>query len=54
MTASGMIPIDSYHDALPTLYVALTETTSPGSSDTRHSGRVAPMLTSQLTAPAWS
>ena len=52
--ASGRIPIDSYHDAFSTSYVASIETVSPSLSETRHSGRVAFMLTSQETAPAGS
>ena len=54
VTARGMIPIDSYHEAWRTSYVACTAMMSPFLTATRHFGGVAPMETSHDTAPAGS
>src|SRR6266403_2138423 len=52
--ATGMMPIDSYHDARCVAYVAWTDSTSPFLTATRQVDGVAPTETSHETAPAGS
>ncbi len=49
VTATGMIPITSYHEAREVSYVALVVTTSPLRKFTFQSGAVADIATSQET-----
>src|SRR3954447_20050099 len=49
-----MMPIDSYHEAVPESYVAETDSTSPLRTATAQSGFVAVIATSHDTAPAGS
>src|SRR5688572_5369690 len=52
--ASGMMPIDSYHEPFVVLYVAVVVTTSPFLSFTRQLSGVAVIETSHETGPAGS
>jgi hypothetical protein len=54
LNMTGMIPIDSYHEARMASYVAETSSTSPRLTPTRQSCGVASIATSHDTAPAGS